>query len=133
MIEVRPVTLEGRRVRLVPLSLDHEDDLIRAAADEEISAYMPAPLARRENMRRWVRVSSTQAHDRSGRTKTGHRLLQHPGRRVARCEGTTGTVSNLLNGDIGRSKGGLSGCPVHLVHTFVRRYTSSIESGLRLN
>ena len=36
MLDVRPVTLERDPVRLLPLTLDHEDGLRKAAADGEL-------------------------------------------------------------------------------------------------
>ncbi len=47
MIELRPVTLEGRGVRLEPLSLEHHDGLAAAAADGQLwqlwFTSVPAP------------------------------------------------------------------------------------------
>jgi RimJ/RimL family protein N-acetyltransferase len=41
MMEVKPVTLEGRVVRLEPLNEKHLPDLFEAAQDDEIWLYMP--------------------------------------------------------------------------------------------
>ncbi|MFC7275255.1 bifunctional pyridoxamine 5'-phosphate oxidase family protein/GNAT family N-acetyltransferase [Paractinoplanes rhizophilus] len=38
---VRPVTLEGRHVRLEPLAPGHADGLVEALADEEVWRYLP--------------------------------------------------------------------------------------------
>ena len=36
MIDPRPVTLEGRGIRLEPMTLEHRDDLAAAAADGKL-------------------------------------------------------------------------------------------------
>ncbi|WP_419166096.1 hypothetical protein [Candidatus Palauibacter sp.] len=47
MIELQPVTLEGRSVRLEPLGPEHADALAEAAADGELwnlfFTFVPAP------------------------------------------------------------------------------------------
>lgn len=48
MIEIGPVTLEGRWTRLEPLARRHAVDLAAISADEEIWQYLPAPLATQE-------------------------------------------------------------------------------------
>jgi len=51
----RPVTLEGRFVRLAPLDLAHVHDLFVAGRDASIWQYMPVPPAKTENdTRAWV-------------------------------------------------------------------------------
>lgn len=42
MIEVYPITLEGRVVRLEPLALSHVPDLLVQAQDESIWRYLPS-------------------------------------------------------------------------------------------
>jgi N-acetyltransferase len=54
-VDIHPVTLEGRIVRLEPLSLDHLDDLAAAGQDETIWTFMlygrPTTPA---GMRAWI-------------------------------------------------------------------------------
>jgi N-acetyltransferase len=50
-MHIEPVTLEGNAVRLEPLSLDHLDALLEAAAHPEIWRYMPANCSTRDEMR----------------------------------------------------------------------------------
>jgi RimJ/RimL family protein N-acetyltransferase len=50
-MKIEPVTLEGRTVRLEPLSMDHLDALVEAAADRSIWQYMPANCSSRDGMR----------------------------------------------------------------------------------
>jgi RimJ/RimL family protein N-acetyltransferase len=52
---VEPVTLEGALVRVEPLAHSHLDDLVAAAQDETIWAYMPVdPSVSREAMAAWI-------------------------------------------------------------------------------
>jgi len=54
-------TLEGRRVRLVPLERDHVDDLVAAAAgDATLFTYFHAPIHTREAMTAWVTEALAQ-------------------------------------------------------------------------
>lgn len=61
MITVQPVVLEGKVVRLVPLSLEHEDDLVEAGVDEEVAQYLPIPLTPRVNLHHWLETSLDSA------------------------------------------------------------------------
>ncbi len=54
---VRPVTLHNRDVALVPLGLDHREDLSRAAGDERIWFYMSADLREPEALDRWIEAA----------------------------------------------------------------------------
>lgn len=55
MIDVTPVTLEGRWVRLEPLTPEHASDLLIVGRDEEIWRYMPVATPQRvEEMRAWI-------------------------------------------------------------------------------
>jgi RimJ/RimL family protein N-acetyltransferase len=49
-----PVTLEGRWVRLEPLSLDHLDGLCAVGLEPEIWEWMGAPVRTRDEMLRYV-------------------------------------------------------------------------------
>lgn len=54
---IEPVTLEGRAVRLEPLSLDHLDALLEAGADPEIWRYMPSDCSSRDAMRSFIETA----------------------------------------------------------------------------
>lgn len=49
-----PVTLEGRFVRLEPLSRAHLDGLCAVGLEDEIWRWIPTPVTDREGMRRYV-------------------------------------------------------------------------------
>jgi RimJ/RimL family protein N-acetyltransferase len=54
-MDIHPVTLTGRVVRLEPLSLDHVSDLARAGNDPAIFQFMPyANMGDDAGMRAWV-------------------------------------------------------------------------------
>jgi RimJ/RimL family protein N-acetyltransferase len=54
-MNIVPVTLTGRFVRLEPLSEQHTPDLARAGADESIWLYMPyGPVTTEARMRAWI-------------------------------------------------------------------------------
>jgi RimJ/RimL family protein N-acetyltransferase len=53
-MDLTPTTLEGRYVRLVPLTVDHVDALWRVGQDPAIWTYMPSPMASADEMRRSV-------------------------------------------------------------------------------
>jgi N-acetyltransferase len=63
-VNIQPVTLQGRFVRLEPLSLDHVPDLTQAAGDENIWRYMLYGTIRTEKqMLAWVQdLLDRQAH-----------------------------------------------------------------------
>ena len=55
-LEIKPVTLTGRVVRLEPLSEAHVPDLAVVGQDDSLWAYIPYPPVRSEaDMRAWVR------------------------------------------------------------------------------
>ena len=54
---IEPVTLEGRAVRLEPLSPDHLDALLEAAADPAIWRYMPANCSTRDELYRAIETA----------------------------------------------------------------------------
>ncbi|HYI94148.1 MAG TPA: GNAT family N-acetyltransferase [Bryobacteraceae bacterium] len=56
-MDLTPVILEGKSVRLEPLTIDHLDALLAAGADPEIWRYMPSDCARREGMREYVETA----------------------------------------------------------------------------
>lgn len=54
-MDIQPVTLVGRRVRLEPLSLDHAPGLWQIGNEPEIWTYMPyGPIDSPDRMRAWV-------------------------------------------------------------------------------
>lgn len=54
-MEIKPVTLTGRCVRLEPISQAHLDALAEGCAEPETWRYFPMqPLAMREQMRAWI-------------------------------------------------------------------------------
>ncbi len=53
-MNVEPITLEGRWVRLEPLAYHHAAGLAEAARDEEIWRYMPAKLTTIEQIKHWI-------------------------------------------------------------------------------
>jgi N-acetyltransferase len=54
MMNVEPITPEGRWVRLEPLAYHHAAGLAEAARDEEIWRYMPAKLTTIEQIKHWI-------------------------------------------------------------------------------
>jgi RimJ/RimL family protein N-acetyltransferase len=53
-MNVEPITLEGRWVRLEPLTQHHAARLAEAARNEEIWRYMPAKLTTIEQIKHWI-------------------------------------------------------------------------------
>jgi RimJ/RimL family protein N-acetyltransferase len=53
-MNIEPITLEGRWVRLEPLAERHAADLAAVSGDEEIWRYMPAVLLTPEQVQAWV-------------------------------------------------------------------------------
>jgi RimJ/RimL family protein N-acetyltransferase len=58
---VAPVTLEGTRVRLEPLSLDHLDDLAEVGLDPTIWRFTVARPADRAALRAWIEAALARA------------------------------------------------------------------------
>lgn len=63
-LSVEPVVLEGQWARLEPLAERHADDLLVAARDERIWAYMPRRLETLEDVRAWI--AATLAEQATG-------------------------------------------------------------------
>jgi RimJ/RimL family protein N-acetyltransferase len=59
-MDIGPITLEGRWVRLEPLAAHHAADLAEAAQDDEIWRYMPAVLKTEEDIRDWIAAAQAQ-------------------------------------------------------------------------
>lgn len=53
-MNIEPVTLEGKHVRLEPLSLAHHAGLSEIGLDENIWRWSPAPLRTAEDMRAYI-------------------------------------------------------------------------------
>ena len=58
-IEPRPVTLEGRHVRLEPLSLAHQDGLCAVGLDAELWRWAQTSLATPADMRAYIETALT--------------------------------------------------------------------------
>ena len=54
---LQPVTLEGRVVRLEPLCLEHVDALAAVGCEPSLWTWVPAVVATRDDMRRYVDVA----------------------------------------------------------------------------
>ncbi|SEN00126.1 GNAT family N-acetyltransferase [Lihuaxuella thermophila] len=63
-MDVRPIDLEGNRVRLVPLQSHHTEALFRAGNHPEIWTYMTRPMTRLEDMENLV--TEALAHQAEG-------------------------------------------------------------------
>jgi RimJ/RimL family protein N-acetyltransferase len=60
MLDVQPITLEGRHVRLEPLTQAHAAGLAAIAVDEEIWRYYPASLLTLADVEQWIDVALAQ-------------------------------------------------------------------------
>ena len=56
-MNVQPVTLEGRHVRLEPLSLDHHADLCAVGLDEELWRWIPTRVRTPADMRAYIELA----------------------------------------------------------------------------
>ena len=56
-MDVTPVTLVGKRVRLEPLHIDHVDDLWAAGNHECLWCYMGTRVSNIDEMRQWVETA----------------------------------------------------------------------------
>ncbi|HEV8338664.1 MAG TPA: GNAT family protein [bacterium] len=56
-MRLEPVTLEGRHVRLEPLSLEHHDALCRVGLDEDLWRLSPILVESAEEMRRYIETA----------------------------------------------------------------------------
>src|SRR6266571_2307344 len=54
MMNVAPVTLRGRAVRLEPLTIDHAPALSRVGLEPELWRWIPTPVITADDMRRYV-------------------------------------------------------------------------------
>ncbi len=53
-MEVRPIELEGERIRLAPLSMDHLDELCDAGLHDELWRVTTSVIRNREDMRKYI-------------------------------------------------------------------------------
>ncbi len=60
IMNIEPITLEGRHIRLEPLSLDHLDALCRVGFDESIWRWMPYSALNEADMRRYIETALKQ-------------------------------------------------------------------------
>jgi N-acetyltransferase len=56
-MQIGPVVLEGRHVRLEPLGLEHHDGLCAVGLEEELWRWIPAPVRTREDMLEYIRTA----------------------------------------------------------------------------
>ncbi|HYP06732.1 MAG TPA: GNAT family protein [Bryobacteraceae bacterium] len=56
-MDLSPITLQGRAVRLEPLSVDHLDALVDAGSDAEIFRYVAGCGSSREEMRAFIETA----------------------------------------------------------------------------
>jgi N-acetyltransferase len=103
-MEIQSVTLEGRHVRLEPLSLDHFAALLEVAIDPELWRWTLGQIASREDLQRYVDTAL-------GLQREGHAL---PFAIVARKTGQA--VGSTRYGSIDRTN-----CRVEIGWTWVAR------------
>jgi RimJ/RimL family protein N-acetyltransferase len=60
-MQIRPVTLEGKSVRLAPLKLEHLSELYEAAANESLWLWTANVVKSREDMLRYVETALGEA------------------------------------------------------------------------
>ena len=53
-MEIKPVTLEGRYVRLVPMAEDHFEQMCDAGLNENLWRFIPMMVRNREDMRQYI-------------------------------------------------------------------------------
>ncbi len=56
-LEISPVTLEGKHVRLEPLTTNHLDALCSFGLDEDLWRWSPVPIRTREELRAYVETA----------------------------------------------------------------------------
>ena len=56
-MQLEPIILRGKHMRLEPLSLDHLDDLARVGLEPEIWRWAPQPITNREQMQTYVETA----------------------------------------------------------------------------
>jgi len=56
-MKLHPVVLEGRHVRLEPLSIGHHDALCEVGLNDELWRWIPKPVQSREDMLNYIRLA----------------------------------------------------------------------------
>jgi len=56
-MKLRPVVLEGRHVRLEPLSIGHHDGLCDVGLEDALWRWIPKPVRSRDNMLEYIRTA----------------------------------------------------------------------------
>ena len=56
-MKIEPITLEGKHVRLEPLSLDHHASLCDVGLDEELWRLIPTPVRTPDDMRAYIEAA----------------------------------------------------------------------------
>jgi RimJ/RimL family protein N-acetyltransferase len=56
-LEIQQVTLQGRHIRLEPLTLNHLDGLCEIGLDPDLWRWIPAPVKSRDDMRDYIRLA----------------------------------------------------------------------------
>ena len=56
-LQIQQVTLQGRHIRLEPLTLNHLDGLCEIGLDPDLWRWIPAPVKSRDDMRDYIRLA----------------------------------------------------------------------------
>jgi RimJ/RimL family protein N-acetyltransferase len=56
-LEIQQVTLQGRHIRLEPLTLNHLNGLCEIGLDPDLWRWIPAPVKSRDDMRDYIRLA----------------------------------------------------------------------------
>ena len=65
-MNLQPVTLIGRNIRLEPLHLDHASVLARVGLHPELWRWQPSPITTQDDMRRYVQTALNDQLNSSG-------------------------------------------------------------------
>ena len=91
-LELKPVVLEGRDVRLEPLSLAHLDDLSQVAFDDEIWRWTSERALSQEELRAYVERALTAA--RTGKVLPFATIARSAGRAIGSTRFATFDAAN---------------------------------------
>lgn len=81
-MNVAPITLSGRNVRLEPLSLDHLSGLAAVGLDPELWRWMPEPMRSPADMRAFVQAALAE---QAAGTALPFATIEQAGGRVVGC------------------------------------------------
>jgi RimJ/RimL family protein N-acetyltransferase len=56
-LQIQQVTLQGRQIRLEPLTLNHLDGLCEIGLDPDLWRWIPAPVKSRDDLRDYIRLA----------------------------------------------------------------------------